>query len=166
MWARNQAVLARTQAQWGQVKEIGLPGPENLNAHVHSHRRRRGISEPRGCDPSRLSFANFIFGELSAQVLQWHFPRQYCSSAQEKISSSVQGLFSLHKDFLMMINSLYKGSIPCSQEHNSTIFFLLWNFLNSSVLPCISGENKTELFEGLCIVSARLQGQRSLNPKG
>ena len=47
------------------MKGIGLPDPENLNAHVRPHRTRRGGANPgfrasRVC-PNRLSFANFIF---------------------------------------------------------------------------------------------------------
>ena len=167
VWARNQGVLARTQAHWGPVKEIGLPDPENLNAHVRPHRTRRGGANP-GFRTSRVcpnEWANpvIIFGSEIAVEIRI-FPCPLCTIQRLVLCPRI---IFLPKDFLMMINSLYKGSIPCSQKHrtqpSSSSFEIS---LDSSVLPCISGGNKTELFEGLCIASARLQGQRSLNPGG
>ena len=74
------------------------------------------ISEPRGCDPNRLSNKNCLFIEDLFPTLN--------NTTQSSSSSKI--------------------------------------FLNSSVLPWSSRGNKSRLFEDLCIESARLQGQGSL----
>ena len=89
------------------MKGIGLFDPENLNAYVCPHRTRRGGANPgfrasRVC-PNRLSFANFIFEfKIKIKFFQLRFVSFHILSCPRK--------GSLPKDFLMMINSLYKGS--------------------------------------------------------
>ena len=47
-WYQNQSCL-------------GYLGMKNLNAHVHPPGVQIRVSQPHGCDPNRLYFANFIF---------------------------------------------------------------------------------------------------------